>query len=274
MSNRTLLNRIFSTLESRSWPFRVSWLRTLYFNFRSLHWKQAIKLPVYVYSNTEFQTLAGRVEIRGALRRGMVRIGKREDRGQGKTILRNHGVLRLGDAVSIMQGCDLYVGPDGLLEIGARARIRENVLIYVSGRVSIGEETGIAYQSTISDNDFHFMMDQNTREIRDTKANIHIGDRNWIGSRTVIKKGTVTPDDVTVASSYTLLDKDYTMSVPPFSVLGGLPARLLREGVRRVFNSESENMLRDHFLSGAEKFDLQCEADVEEFCSSKPRYRQ
>ena len=253
---KSFANRIFSTLESRLWPFRVSWTKTVYFNLRSMPLRQAMRLPVYIFSHSQFSSLSGRVEVRGALRPGMVRIGKREDRGQGVTNIRNLGLMILHDGVTIMQGCDLYVGPSGTLEIGTGSRIRENVFISASKLVRIGELTGIAYQSTIADDDFHYVLDTGSGKIGDCRSSIIIGARNWIGSRTVIKKGTVTPDDLIVASSYSVLGKDYTKTVPPYSVLGGIPARLLRTDMRRVFNRESETMLHRHFASGNARFDL------------------
>ncbi|MAY64090.1 MAG: hypothetical protein CML29_17945 [Rhizobiales bacterium] len=264
---KSFFNRVFSTIESRLWLFRVSWTKTIYFNLRSMPLRTAVKLPVYIHTHTEFSSLSGSVEIRGPVRRGMVRIGKRVDRGQGVTIIRNLGLLILHDGVTVMQGCDFYIGPEGVLDIGARARIRENVLICASTLVRIGELTGIAYQTTIADNDFHYVLDTETGAAGNCKAAIIIGARNWIGSRTVIKKGTVTPDDLIVASSYSVLGKDYTQSVPPFSVLGGIPARLLKTGARRVFNVESETELHRHYMHGGPRFMLdKASRDVDTFC--------
>ena len=267
MTKRTFFNRIFSTLESRAWPFRVSWLKTFYFNFRSMPFSQARHLPVYIYSHTQFQTLSGVVEIDGKVRPGMVKIGKREDRGNGITTIRNHGILKFGDGVTIMQGCDIYVGPQGVLEIGTKSRIRENVFIYASSRVSIGDFTGIAYQTTISDDDFHFVIDSSTGKITDSKAPITIGNRNWIGSRTAVKKGTITPDNIIIASSYSLLDRDYRGTVPEYSAIGGVPARVLRNDLRRVFDINAERTLERHFEKHAEPFflDLQ-QNDADKFC--------
>jgi acetyltransferase-like isoleucine patch superfamily enzyme len=233
---------------------------------------KAVRLPVYIYSHTQFSSLSGTVDILGPVRRGMIRIGKREDRGQGVTNIRNMGRIVLRDGVTIMQGCDIYVGSDGLLEIGAAVRVRENVFIYASKHVRIGDLTGIAYQTTIADDDFHYILDTDTGVAADCSAAILIGARNWIGSRTVIKKGTITPDDLIVASSYSLLSKDYTKSVAPYSVLGGIPARVLKANVRRVFNKISENALHRHYAAGAESFALDVQAaDVDAFCVRETR---
>lgn len=267
MKLRVIINKIFSTIESRTWPFKVSWLRTIYFNFRSMPISLALKLPVLIYTHTEFQTLSGRVEIIGDVRHGMVRIGKREDRGTGVTTIRNHGVIRFRDGVTIMQGCDIYVGAEGCLEIGKGVRLRENVFLYVSKYVSIGDFCGIAYQTTISDDDFHFVIDSSSGIVADSKAPIVIGNRNWIGSRTVIKKGTITPDNTIVASSYSLLDRDYRNSVPEYSVIGGVPARLLRKDLRRIFAAETDAALMEHFSETSSPFVFDVErGNIDKFC--------
>lgn len=56
------------------------------------------------------------------------------------------------------------------------------------------------------------------------------------------KKGTKTPDYLIVASANALLTKDYT-SLPPYSVIGGSPAKLLKSGVRRIYNSNMEQKI-------------------------------
>lgn len=267
MQKKSLGNRIFSTLEFRFWGYRVSWFKTLYFNLRSLPFKKAIKLPVYIHTHTQFGCLSGSVEINGVVRRGMVHIGKRTDRGQGVTIIKNMGTIRLGDQVMIFQGCDFLVGPNGVLNIEDKVRIRENVLIYVSKYVSIGERTGIAYQSTISEDDYHYLIDMENGTVKNSLESIIIGKNNWIGSRTVIKKGTVTPDNIVVASSYSLLGKDYRDSVPEYSVIGGVPAKLLRKNIRRIYSNKTSAMIDDHYSKNDSVFHVNLDdIDMDEFC--------
>lgn len=215
-----MLEKLFNAIEFSLWQSRVRWIKTLYFNLRSFPIKVAIKLPVYIYSNVEFVTLSGNIELLNPVKRGSIRIGMKCDRGQGVTIIRNMGTMKLGENVKIFQGCDILVGKKAILEVKKNARIRENCLVYVSNYVSIGERTGIAYQSSISEDDYHYIINSETGEAKNCKEPIIIGDNNWIGSRTVIKKGTKTPSNIIVASSYSLLGKDYTKSIPEYSIIG------------------------------------------------------
>lgn len=65
-----------------------------------------------------------------------------------------------------------------------------------------------------------------------------LGDYNWIGNKTTIKKGVKTPNHTTVAGSYSLLTSDYTKSIPEYSVIGGIPAKLIVSKTSRVWNNE------------------------------------
>jgi acetyltransferase-like isoleucine patch superfamily enzyme len=75
---------------------------------------------------------------------------------------------------------------------------------------------------------------------------VKIGAYNWIANRCTIQKGTVTPDDLVIASG-SLLNKDYTVAIPPYSMIGGRPAKLLRENLARVWNPHAEEALRKAF---------------------------
>lgn len=244
----------------------INWVKTAYFNFRSLPFKQAVKFPVYVYSNTSLIDLSGRVEITGEISPGMVKLGKKWARSFGKTRVLNYGVIKFGNNVRICEGAYIVVDPSGTLNIGNNVRIGENTEIFTAYKISIGNNTGIAYQSQILDSDSHYMINTRTREIRYCKAEIRIGDNNWIGSRTTIKKGTITPNNLIVSSSYSVLCKDYTKTIPENSVIGGIPAKLIATDYRRVFNLKSEVELSNYYLKSSDIYMLESDVDIDRFC--------
>ena len=117
------------------------------------------------------------------------------------------------------------------------------------------------------DSDDHFLVDVTTKEVIDNKKEIIIGKYNWIASRTVIKKGVKTPDYLIVASANALLTKDYT-DLPPYSVIGGCPAKLLKTGVRRVYNMEREALLIKYFKNSFESYDFK-DIEIDDICLQK-----
>jgi len=67
-----------------------------------------------------------------------------------------------------------------------------------------------------------------------------LGSFNFISNRVSILGKTVTPDYCTVASN-TLLNKDYS-SFGENIILGGIPAKLVKENIVRDWETEKENL--------------------------------
>ena len=88
--------------------------------------------------------------------------------------------------------------------------------------------------------------DMENQKVARNKAPIIIGKYNWIANKTVIKKNTKIPDYTIVASSNTLLSKDYTEN-GEFCVLGGIPAKVIAKGIRRIYNYKAEAEINDYF---------------------------
>ena len=59
---------------------------------------------------------------------------------------------------------------------------------------------------------------------------IEIHDRAWIGSRVLILKGVTIGEGAVVAAGSVV-----TRNVPPFTIVGGNPARVIRERGAREF---------------------------------------
>lgn len=65
------------------------------------------------------------------------------------------------------------------------------------------------------------MRNIKTGKVDPISKDVFIGECCWIGNRTNIMKGTVLPDN-TIVSSNSLLNKDYTSTVPSYSIIGGM----------------------------------------------------
>ena len=64
----------------------------------------------------------------------------------------------------------------------------------------IGKYARIAFDSQFMDSDFHYMLNIEDGTVKNCTSFIEIGAYNWIGNRTTVKKGTVTPDYTIVAA--------------------------------------------------------------------------
>lgn len=240
LSLRVSIGVFFNILEEKWNMPSINLLKTIYINFRCLDISKALRMPIFVYQNTQLISLRGRVEFKGAVSPKLIKMGwDYRYRSNGKTRIRIDGVLIFEGKCTIGAGSNIAVFHNAVLSIGSDTGIWENCLIYCMKRISLGKSVCITFQTSIMDSDFHYMINNESRTISPRSKPIIIGNYVWIGNRANIKKGTVLPDYTTIASSNTLLSKDYT-DIPPYSILGGIPAKVISHGLIRVWNNEVE----------------------------------
>jgi len=113
----------------------------------------------------------------------------------------------------------LYVGDGAELRLGS-GYFNEGSMIVCHSRITIGDTCLFGPHVMLRDNDGHFYED------RPQSAPITIGDHVWVGMRSVILKGVTVGDGAVVAAGAVV-----TRDVPPRSLVGGSPARVLRKNV-------------------------------------------
>lgn len=265
---KSFIKRMIYPLFGLSVPNRrVNVYKTIVFNAIAFGLKGMFRWPVYVYNNTDVYKV-GKIILHCPMKHGLIKIGQLDLKSQGKTKFKNAGTMEVWGPVKI-EGCTILEN-DGTIEFHGFNRIADGSLIVIRERLSIGEQSRIGFQSFVMDSDDHFLVNVDTKEVAANKKEIVIGKCNWIASRSVIKKGVRTPDYLIVASANALLTKDYT-DLPPYSVVGGCPAKLLKTGVRRICNNEAESMLLKHFKTSREPYRF-IDRTIDEICSQTNRH--
>jgi acetyltransferase-like isoleucine patch superfamily enzyme len=126
---------------------------------------------------------------------------------------------------------------DGVVVIGPRAYLGDDVVISCCDRVEVGELALLGHGVQVFDNDSH-PLDPDAREAdwdaiayggsRDSGAIGHapvtIGRRAWIGLGSIVVKGVTIGEGAVVAAGSVV-----TSSVPPGAVVAGNPARQIRD---------------------------------------------
>ena len=121
----------------------------------------------------------------------------------------------------LYQGASIYVGPGAVLELkGKKGFMNTNSTLNCFCHIEIGDDVGIGDNVTISDSDHHAI------DGKDPSAEVIIGNHVWICSNAVICKGVSIGDGAVIAAG-AVVNRD----VPPYSVVGGVPARLIKEGI-------------------------------------------
>jgi acetyltransferase-like isoleucine patch superfamily enzyme len=128
------------------------------------------------------------------------------------------GEILIGD-VQFQGPLRLQVGKGGRIEIGDYTSINYGVEIHGKKRVVIGRYCLIGWNVTITDTDYHGIG-----YIPPTDLPTTVEEGAWVGCNSIILKG-VTVGRGAVVASGSVVNK----SVPPFTIVGGNPAKVLKE---------------------------------------------
>lgn len=71
-----MIKKIINKIKENSWVLR-SIIPTVYFNFHYLPFRQAIKLPIFLYK-PHLKLMKGTITIHGGATTGMIRLGKNQ----------------------------------------------------------------------------------------------------------------------------------------------------------------------------------------------------
>lgn len=214
--------------------------KTIYFNFKYLPLKQAIKLPIWLF-NVRLEKLKGTVIIDSKKTySGMIRLGCISNTlydCNHKLVWENRGEVVFNGSCIIGHGSGISTGKNGLIIFGNNflATTTVKIISYIS--IVFGENVRVAWESIIMDTDFHETIDISTNERSNPKSPIKIGDNNWIGIRTSILKGTITPD-FTIIGACSVLNKQY--NTPEYSIIAGKPPKVAKNNVKRDLSSYVE----------------------------------
>jgi acetyltransferase-like isoleucine patch superfamily enzyme len=130
---------------------------------------------------------------------------------ESKTIISGEFSIFSNFFMAIYDGAEFRCG-SGFFNCGSE--------IICSQSITIGDTCMFGPQVAIRDDDEHYIGNG------ERTAPVSIGDNVWVGTRAIILKG-VTIGDGAVIAAGSVVAKD----VPAHSMVGGVPARVIREGV-------------------------------------------
>lgn len=245
--------RVLASLEARlNQPWLNIW-RTIYFNFRMLPFKEAFKLPIFIYGRVHLLGLNGNIKFENTtIKRGMIKIGLNadsfglSDRSGFIQLSSKKATLVFEGPVSISVNSKIRVCA-GELRFGKYVYIGEGVRIICNGEsIYIGSYSRIAFETIIMNSGFHHVYNSNKQSITRTTRPITIGDYSWIGNRTSITAGAVLKERSIVCSG-SLINRDYTSFEGENQMLGGSPAKIIGCGFKRIFSPKHEEEIIQWF---------------------------
>ena len=166
--------------------------------------------------------LASRIRLMFYRSLGM-RIG-RGNRIEGAGRCRRLGQIEIGNLNAFTQGSWLWpedTDHDGVrIRIGDRNYFNRNVMLDACGLIEIGDDNMFGPDIYVTDSDHSFGESISPAQAPMKKGRVKIGNRCWIGAKAIILKDVELGDGCVVGAGAVV-----TRSVPPNSVVTGIPAR-------------------------------------------------
>jgi acetyltransferase-like isoleucine patch superfamily enzyme len=193
-------------------------LKTLYYNFKCANYS----CPVLIYPKVHIHiSPSAKIIHKG----GRLKLGLRwnvERYRQSELIIRDNAILEIHDDFDIHTGSHIVIDPGAKLSLG-KGGMNNNVRIAAFKSITIGHNVYISENATLWDSDNH-PIGASSKNI---SAPITIGDNVLIGLNATILKGVTIGDGAVVAANSLVI-----RSVPPKALVGGAPAKVLRENVK------------------------------------------
>lgn len=227
---------------------KINWYKTLYFNFKKFPFPVAKKLPVYFYGKVKFTHILGEVIIDTPIKRGMIGFGQpfeKMTKAMGIAEIFLAGKIVFNGHAQFGKDYFIYVGKDAYCEIGHLSGFGSSGKLICTQKIVLGNLSRIGYESQIIDTNSHQMIDTITGKKFPMSGEIQLGNYNFVGNRTSIMFDTQTPDYCSIASN-SLCNKDYR-SFGNNILIGGVPAKLLKENISRDWEGERE-MLEENLI--------------------------
>ncbi len=136
--------------------------KTVYINFKTLPFKQALRLPIFVYSKTEFRSIKGRIVINGSISPNMIHIGdntRYPTTSRPLSIWTINGRIIFNGPINFLQGTYVYVAENATLQFGTNGTfVGSDTKIICRDRIDIGNCVEITWECQIYDTSFHYII--------------------------------------------------------------------------------------------------------------------
>ena len=243
-----LFNKIFGKIEH---IFFQPWLNpfaTFYVNFRLCRYKDAIKMPIYIYGKAYFDVLKGSILFNNKVSTGMITFGRirghfTAPKGSVYFFMEEKSNIVFNGNCSFSIDSSLRLTKNATIIFGDNVRIGDAVKIMCENRIEIGSNSEITFGSQIVDTNFHYIQDIVNNKIKRKNLSIKLGSNNWIGNNSTIMKGAET-HDCTILASGSLLNKKFEEKN---IVLAGSPAKIVDRNKKRIYSIEMEKEIDEFF---------------------------
>lgn len=203
---------------------------TIYFNFRYLPFRQALKLPIWIYK-PHFISLKGSVIIDTAkIHPGMIRIGFLTATAYPNFGFswNNKGLIIFKGKCVIGNNAFIVTEKNGKIEFGDNFRSTTSLKIVSCINIKFGQSVTLGWEVIIMDTNFHPLYDMEKKKFKKAYGEIVIGDYNWFAAQCYILHSVHTPERCVFGARSILTRGEKYES---YCVYGGSPLRILSRNI-------------------------------------------
>lgn len=195
----------------------ISIWKTFRFNKHYFGWKGIIFPAVFVARSVKFYKLGGTVKLLSQRHMGMVKLGfpfaDIFDYKYERFIWSNSGEVVFEGTAYLGQGN--RISNHGKLFFGDNIVVNSNSTLICHKEIEILRNVMISWNVLIIDTDFHRIYDRNNMDVNvNDPKKIIIGEKCWIGCRSLLLKGSRIANNVIIAAESIIsgeLDRSYAV---------------------------------------------------------------
>lgn len=212
---------------NKAYRFLRALPKSVYFNFKYLEARHAIRLPVLISHRVSLDLVKGRVIVEDpstfSVRIGFDRAGISDESAgsvwqvSGTVVFK--GRTRIGPSAKIVAA--------GTMVFGDNFNAGSGVSFYCAKEVVFGDGCLLSWDITLMDHDFHEIRELGSDALVNPPKEIVVGNGVWIGCNATLLKGSGCDDGCVVAAG-ALLNKRFEGAN---QILGGNPPRVLKQNV-------------------------------------------
>ena len=161
---------------------------------------------------------------------GMIRIGISEEQvinTKIPSVLIIDGELTFNKAAYFGKGTRIKIKKGAELVVGHNTMITGNTSVVCYQRIELGAECMLSWDILIMDSDTHPIVDKEGRVINQNKT-VSIGDKVWIGCRSMVLKGSNIPANCVIAAG-TVVTCQRKQTLQPSTIIAGNPPSSVKE---------------------------------------------
>jgi acetyltransferase-like isoleucine patch superfamily enzyme len=165
--------------------------------------------------------------------------------------IQNHGLIIFRGQGLIGTGNKIVVGYNAVLDIGKNFKISDMCNIGCFREIRIGEQSRIVHRCQVFDSNYHYVANFVHRIVPNCIRPVQIGKGCWVCNSSTITGGAILPN-YTIVGSNSLVNKDFS-NIPESSMIGGVPAKFLATGFRKVENCAKKHKINLYYYNNPQK---------------------